>query len=123
MSLKLKSGDLSVKIPTLTDESSYRIWDQALKNSLGSVSLNKYIEYDIKEPILLEPLDAEFFRMAEVNAKITYTHAKRIPTEQKRIIAYSNKSKIYTKSMPKDVPRQFMDVIIKVDLLIIQEYS
>ena len=70
MSLKLKSGDLSVKIPTLTDEGNFRVWDRALKNYLGSANLNKYILYDVKEPYQLEEIDVDFSRMAEVTAKL-----------------------------------------------------
>ena len=122
MSLKLKSGDLSVKIPTLTDESNFRVWDRALKNYLGSASLEKYILYDIKDPYQLEDEDIEYLRMPEVTVKLNgYTKIKRIPTELKRIVANSESTKIYTKTKPKEIPGKFIEDVIDADIILINE--
>ena len=121
MTLKLKTGDLSVSIPCLTDESTFSNWDYLLRNYLGSSKLNKYIKYSVKPPFMLLPEATPFDRQAEVTTKVSYANILRVPVEIRTKIVEAEKAEIFTQGNLNAIPPELLELIIKSDLLVIND--
>ena len=128
MSIKLKSNEVSVRIPTLTGKSNYRAWEEAIKRYLGSLKLRLFIDYDVEEPVLgldqgcTIPHDAKIKEYIR-EKKFTFSEdsLKKLPIDLQNSLKVPVEYELYEHKKPHKAPRHLVGCLLKGHVLIIDE--
>ena len=123
--LKLKNQDLTVRIPLLRDETTFRSWDESLIRYLGTLALKHYVFYDVQTPLTLlteeksSIYDESLTRILSTSMNNYFDESiiLRIPEHLKALASSDNRAKMYCKAFPTIIPRDLVKLALSATIL------